>query len=92
MYCDHSMPYYPTYPVQGAQFTKPGKCPQLPGTVLKVSIPAGAVVNLANLFEVSSPSGICLVVRIPLLGGTSRCTDFINSITQVGGSVEVVNE
>lgn len=85
-------PYYPGYPAQGAQVAMPGKCSQMPGTVFRVSIPAGAVVNLANLFEVSSPSGICLIVRVPFLGGTTRYTDFVNSIAQVGGTVELVKD
>lgn len=44
-------------------------CPQLPGTIIRINIPAGAVINLLNLIEVSSPGGICLIVRIPLFGG-----------------------
>lgn len=44
-------------------------CPQLPGTLLRVYVPAGAVLNLANLLELTTPSGICFIVRIPLFGG-----------------------
>ena len=36
-------------------------CPQLPGTVLRVSIPPGATINLLNLVELTSPGGICLI-------------------------------
>ena len=43
-------------------------CPQKPGTLIRIFIPAGAVINLLNIIEVSSPSGICLIIRI-LLGG-----------------------
>lgn len=65
-------------------------CPQLPGTILRIFIPAGAVINLANLLEVTSPSGTCLIVRIPLLGGcSSDFTNIIDTIKQAGGRVEI---
>ena len=72
-------------------------CPQLPGTILRIFIPAGAVINLLNLIEVASPSGICLVIRLPLLGGLSGCGknglfNFIDSVKQAGGTIEFVNE
>ncbi|NLY44276.1 MAG: hypothetical protein GX066_10045 [Clostridiaceae bacterium] len=69
----------------------PSPCPQLPGTILRVFIPAGAVINLLNLLEVSSPSGICLVVRLPLLGGNLKLSSLINSIKQAGGTVEFLD-
>jgi hypothetical protein len=70
-------------------------CPQLPGTVLRIFIPAGAVINLLNLIEVTSPSGICLIVRLPFLGAGANASNisladvktFLNS---VGARVEVV--
>lgn len=70
----------------------PQPCPQQPGTLLRVFIPPGAVINLANLIEVSSPAGICLIVRIPLLGGALGQADigrFIEMVQQAGGSVQV---
>mgnify|MGYP000562872469 CR=1 FL=1 len=68
-------------------------CPQLPGTILRIFIPAGAVINLLNLIEVTSPGGICLVVRLPILGGlTPQWNSVINSIKQAGGSVELLNQ
>ena len=45
------------------------KCGPLPGTLLRVAIPPGAVINILNLIEIASPSGICLIVRLPFLGG-----------------------
>jgi len=65
-------------------------CPQLPGTVLRINIPAGTTINLLNLLEVTSPGGICLIVRIPLLGGNNSLdlAGIVNSIKQAGGSVE----
>lgn len=36
---------------------KTDSCPQLPGTILRIKIPAGAVINLLNLIEITSPSG-----------------------------------
>jgi hypothetical protein len=68
-------------------------CPQLPGTVLRISIPAGAVINLLNIIEVTSPGGICLIVRLPFLGGKSSLVSGVfDSIRQAGGSVEVVKD
>lgn len=69
-------------------------CEQQPGTVLRIFIPPGAVINLLNLIEVSSPGGICLIVRIPLLGGNSggfSLDSIVNAIKQAGGTVEFVN-
>ena len=64
-------------------------CPQLPGTLIRINIPAGAVINLLNLIEVTSPSGICLIVRLPILGGTGlKANPLINAIQQAGGTVE----
>ncbi len=64
-------------------------CPQLPGTVLRINIPAGAVINLLNLIEVTSPSGVCLIVRLPILGGGLNLNSIINSIQEAGGSIEI---
>ena len=67
----------------------PQPCPQLPGTLVRVFIPAGAVINLLNLIEVSSPSGICLILRIPALGGSgATLSTLMDSVKQAGGSVE----
>jgi len=44
------------------------KCGPLPGTLLRAFVPPGAVINLLNLIEVASPSGICLIIRLPFLG------------------------
>lgn len=73
----HFPPYPPHQP-----------CPQLPGTLVRVFIPAGAVINLANLIEVSSPSGICLIIRIPALGGAAK--NVFSAIQAAGGSVEYI--
>lgn len=67
-------------------------CPQLPGTILRISIPAGAVINLLNLIEVTSPSGICLIVRLPVLQGGLGLSNIINAVQQAGGSIEVVKQ
>lgn len=67
-------------------------CPQLPGTVLRISIPPGAVINLLNLIEVTSPGGICLIIRLPFLGGKCKIDGILDSIRQAGGTVEFVNQ
>ncbi len=67
-------------------------CPQLPGTVLRIFIPAGAVINLLNILELTSPTGVCLILRIPALqGGTPALQSLIDSIKQAGGTIEVTN-
>jgi hypothetical protein len=70
------------------------QCRQLPGTLIRIFIPAGAVINLLNLIELSSPSGICLIVRIPILGGTtggaSAMSSLIQQVQQAGGTFELV--
>jgi len=74
----------------------PEKCPQLPGTILRINIPAGAVINLLNIIEVTSPSGICLIIRLPHFckkddrDGKNRI-DFhklANALYEAGGSIE----
>lgn len=69
-------------------------CPQLPGTLLRIFIPPGAVINLLNLFEVASPSGICFIIRLPFLGGGSSnamsMESIVNAVNAAGGSVEFV--
>ncbi|MEW9121552.1 MAG: hypothetical protein AB2421_02490 [Thermotaleaceae bacterium] len=65
-------------------------CPQLPGTVFRINIPAGAVINLLNLIEIASPSGICLIIRLPILAGGIGWNTIAHSIAQAGGSIEVL--
>lgn len=83
---------YWNQPVEGQHHSHPPHhpCPQLPGTLLRIYIPAGAVINLLNLIEVTSPSGICLIVRIPALagGGAGGLNSILQSIKAAGGSVE----
>jgi hypothetical protein len=49
-----------------------GQCKQLAGTVFRINIPAGAEINVLNLVELTSPSGICLILRLPFLAGECR--------------------
>lgn len=70
---------------------KDDECPQLPGTLLRIFIPAGAVINLLNLIEISSPSGICLIIRLPFFNNNKKCSSLISAITQAGGTVEFVD-
>ena len=74
----------------------PHPCPAKPGTILRVFFPPGTVINLLNLVEVSSPAGICIIVRLPLLAGTTNLsanlTSIMDSIKEAGGQVEVMNE
>lgn len=70
-------------------------CPQLSGTILRINIPAGAVINLLNLIEITSPSGICLIIRLPFLGGlglsggTKIAGMLAEAIEKAGGTIEI---
>ncbi|MCC5910392.1 MAG: hypothetical protein JJT76_08150 [Clostridiaceae bacterium] len=72
----------------------PTECPQLPGTILRINIPAGAVINLLNLIEITSPSGICLIVRLPILGsgGKNIFSTLTTAVKEAGGTIEFVQE
>jgi hypothetical protein len=63
-----------------------------PGTVLRVHIPAGAVISLLNLAEICSPHGISLLVRIPFLSGTSGFNNFVSAITSAGGTAHPIDD
>lgn len=71
---------------------KQPQCGPLPGTLLRIFIPPGAVINLLNLIEVASPSGICLIIRLPFLGGGSgnamSVDSIISAVQAAGGTVE----
>lgn len=58
-----------------------------PGTVLRVYIPPGAVINLLNLFEVASPQGISLLVRVPFLAGTMGLENIMGAMMGAGANV-----
>ncbi|HEY8499156.1 MAG TPA: hypothetical protein VIL89_00940 [Clostridia bacterium] len=69
-------------------------CPQKKGTILRIFIPAGAEINVLNIFEISSPSGICIIVRLPFLKKLCGCSDndiagLFDSIKQAGGCIEL---
>jgi hypothetical protein len=67
------------------------QCGPLPGTILRIFIPPGAVINLLNLIEIDSPSGVCLIVRLPFLGGGSDSINLqsvISAVQAAGGTVE----
>ncbi|MZP29834.1 hypothetical protein GTO91_08955 [Heliobacterium undosum] len=65
----------------------------MPGTILRIFIPPGAVINLLNLIEVTSPGGICLIIRLPFLGSgaTSTMQSLIQQVQAAGGTVEFTN-
>jgi len=69
-------------------------CPQKKGTILRIFIPAGAEINILNIFEISSPSGICTIIRLPFLKKLFNCSDndlagLFDSIKQAGGCIEL---
>lgn len=69
-------------------------CPQKKGTILRIFIPAGAEINLLNLLEISSPGGICIIVRLPFLKklfGRNDLADLFDEITRAGGKIDFVD-
>lgn len=90
MGCGCSRPA-PIIPVQPSQ-----PCPQLPGTVIRLYIPAGATFNVLNLVEITSPSGICLILRLPFLGGSlddntiAGIQPLIQAVQNAGGTFQVI--
>jgi hypothetical protein len=67
------------------------KCGPLPGTtLLRINIPAGAVIQLLFL-EITSPTGICLIIRIPpLFSSSPHFATVLESIRNAGGTIEFV--
>lgn len=65
---------------------------QLPCTILRIKIPEGTTINILNLLEVTSPSGICLIVKIPLFEGRGKhalgVDNIVNAIKDAGGTIE----
>lgn len=71
-------------------------CPAQPGTVLRIYFPPGTEINLLNIVEVSSPGGICLIVRLPFLAETANLSTglagIVDMFKKAGGQVTVMNE
>ncbi|KUG04936.1 hypothetical protein ASZ90_017674 [hydrocarbon metagenome] len=57
---------------------------------MKLFLPAGAELTLLGLIQVISPSGVCLFVRIPALGGNTSLQNLIQQVQAAGGAVELV--
>jgi len=69
-------------------------CPQKKGTILRIFIPAGAEINLLNLLEISSPGGICIIIRLPFLKRLFSANDLaelFEEIKRAGGRIEFVD-
>jgi hypothetical protein len=50
------------------------------------------VINLLSLIELASPSGICVIIRLPFLGGLGGAgNDLFKQIRAAGGTVETLN-
>ncbi len=77
--------------LENAESKKDRECGPLPGTILRIFLPPGTVINLLNLLEIASPSGVCLIVRLPLLGTTPSINSIIQAVQQAGGTIEISN-
>lgn len=70
------------------------ECPKKKGTLLRIFIPAGAEINLLDIFEISSPGGICIVIRLPFLEKFCSKNDvagIFDEIKRAGGRVEYLD-
>jgi hypothetical protein len=80
---------------QNLQPIQDQSCRQVAGTVFRINIPAGATINLLNLIELTSPAGICLILRLPFLAGECKPSHdydrMFDAIRKVGGSVEAAD-
>ncbi|KAB3529834.1 hypothetical protein [Alkaliphilus serpentinus] len=71
----------------------PTSCPTLPGTLIKINVPAGAVINLFNIIELVSPSGICLIIRIPTqTNNATVLSTIVDGIKASGGTIEFLTQ
>jgi hypothetical protein len=79
---------------QYLQSAEDRSCRQVAGTVFRINIPAGATINLLNLIELTSPAGICVILRLPFLAGECGPRHdydrMFDTIRRAGGSVEVL--
>ncbi|AHF07146.1 hypothetical protein [Desulfitobacterium metallireducens] len=66
------------------------ECTKLPGSLIRINIPGGAVINLLDLLEVASPDGICITVRSPRLGEEHTADDETDSTR--GSLVDMVKK
>jgi len=70
------------------------ECPQKKGTLLRIFIPAGAEINLLDIFEISSPGGICIIIRLPFLEkicGKNNVAGIFDTVKRAGGRVEFLD-
>lgn len=70
------------------------ECPKKKGTLIRIFIPAGAEINLLDIFEISSPGGICIIIRLPFLEkfcGRNDVAGIFDSIKRAGGRVEFLD-
>ena len=64
--------------------------------LIKLFIPGGTVINLLDIIELSSPSGISLKASLPFLGGDTKngikslVSKFISSAGQPDGLISIV--
>lgn len=58
------------------------------GTMVKVTLPPGAVVKYAKLVEVRAPEGTSLIIKAPFTG--KAVEGFLDAIRQAGGTVEYI--
>ena len=67
-------------------------CPPEKGTIIRIAIAPQTTINLLGLLELTSPSGICLLVNLPFL--SKKCGHDVKSIIEsfrdAGGKIEVV--
>ena len=66
------------------------QCPREPGTIIRIYFPPNTAIELGPI-RISSPSGICLIVSIPILDNLTglNLETIAAAIEEAGGTIEI---
>lgn len=63
------------------------------GTLMRVSVKAGSEIRFSGLIEIVPEQDTTLLIKVPFfLKGASQVGEFIKSIKNAGGKVEIIKE
>ncbi|EQB89403.1 hypothetical protein J2Z44_002607 [Clostridium punense] len=66
------------------------ECPDMEGQIAKINLPPGFTIKLLGLLELTSPGGICLILRSPLISGTNtNLESIIDAFKKSGITVQL---
>lgn len=78
--------YWKTIRTTTGQQSKKGK------TRVRITLPAGEGFKLLNMAEISSPGGATISLSLPFPMGEAGLGKITESLSQVGGTVEIIQE